>query len=848
MKASSYIFHIAKTNILKKGQRTWLSLISILLSTAIIFTSLTLFLNVFTFSKNVNYEQLGNFHFACFIEQQEVKKSTRYHLSKDIGTNLYGKNDSTSYNWRQFDLEDENVLPFYLKDGVFPKTASEVLIPSTWNVSVGQTISLNKSVINEIVESEHLYHLHKDSFEIDQSSNQSYKVVGVYEPIDNYKNNTGDLDVVYSILPQANYLNSVYYIIDNQIQLSDSYSFFLSRFNVNDANVFSNLDVISSDSVNNYLKDTTVILIMFAIIGAIGSAVSLISVHNVLIISDKDRKKELGLLKSIGATPTEIKNLITIELIFLGVVGSLMGLVLGVGISYVVLNLFIEKLYIDFSFKMVLNPIIILVSMAAGVALMYVSGMKAYEKYIYSTAISDLKEFNYDYAEPVKPKNKRHRMFAWKMFSIYNGRMKKQTKNITQSFTLFLFTCILFMSTFLSNAIYVNRYSSKGYDFELQNSLTFEGKSTTNPNVSLSIYDKEKQNAFLPEYIYAERIMLPKVTETFFLTREDAYDATLLDSYKVTQSALPYDTQKDDKGIVWSNTYHFPVALDNYQLDELRPYLVEGSLDNLTFNQVISIQSKSHRLGTQLCTNLKVGDEVCWDGITNRKTVAAIVHLPDEAYDQGLHFNYEDYPRVMAFSMDAAIAAQKGNDMNEHIYIKLKNSTASSAMLDIIDEIINNTNSFDTYTCDPVALTVETNRFATFIIEALLYPLFFMLFIISLLNLNNVFIGNVHLKRGDISVMKSVGMTNAQLSLLFTFEYVEGYLNAALISIAVFVPVALLEGIIGVPSVYEFGSNIIGTLMLGLMFLGVLLIIPLITMSLKRIKKILPIENLKNVD
>ena len=83
MKASSYIFHIAKTNILKKGQRTWLSLISILLSTAIIFTSLTLFLNVFTFSKNVNYEQLGNFHFACFIEQQEVKKSTRYHSIKN---------------------------------------------------------------------------------------------------------------------------------------------------------------------------------------------------------------------------------------------------------------------------------------------------------------------------------------------------------------------------------------------------------------------------------------------------------------------------------------------------------------------------------------------------------------------------------------------------------------------------------------------------------------------------------------------------------------------------------------------------------------------------------------------
>ena len=205
-------------------------------------------------------------------------------------------------------------------------------------------------------------------------------------------------------------------------------------------------------------------------------------------------------------------------------------------------------------------------------------------------------------------------------------------------------------------------------------------------------------------------------------------------------------------------------------------------------------------------------------------------------------------PDFAVGALEALIEAGKGDQMNEHIYIKLKNATAASAMLDVIDTIMYETDSFEKYTCNAVALTIETNRFATFIIEALLYPLFLMLFIISLMNLNNVFVGNVHLKRGDISVMKSVGMTNAQLSLLFTFEYVEGYLNAALISIAVFVPVALLEGIIGVPSVYEFGSNIIGTLMLGLMFLGVLLIIPLITMSLKRIKKILPIENLKNVD
>lgn len=846
MKSSSYIKHIAKTNILKKGQRTWLSIISVLLSTAIIFTSLTLFINVFSFSKKINYDEIGYYHFAAYVED-EVTPSTRYDLTLDYGTNLYGKTDAFTYTWRTLELENDKLLPFHLISGSIPKSANEVLVSSSWNVEVGEQISLTRDVQEEIVQGKELYHLHSNDI---SSSNlpQSYKVVGVYEAIDSYKEHTGDMELIYGIVPKENQINIVYYVLDSQIQLSDAYSYFLERFNVNDQDVYSNIEVISNDSVKNYLQDTTIILVMFVMIAAIGLCVSLISVHNVLIISDKDRKKELGLLKSIGATPNEIKQLLTIELIFLGIVGSIIGLLLGGAISYVVLNMFIHNLYITFELSMVLNPIIIIVSFVSGVALMYISGMKAYEKYIYSTAISDLKEFTYDYAEPVNSKNRKNRTFAWKMFAIYNGRMKKQSKNIYQSFTLFLFTCILFMSTFLSNAVYVNRYTSKGYDFEIYNTLTADGKAAVDHEVSKGIYIQRKQGSFIADSVYAERIMLPQQTKTFFMTREDAYDPTLLDSYKVTQSAIGYTTQKDDEGIVWSDTYHFPVALDKSQLDEIKKYIVSGSVDNLTANDVVSIQSQSHRLGSQLCTNLKVGDEVAWDGLENKKNLAAIIVLPDSAYEEGLHFNYKDYPRVMAFSMEAMIDDGKASEMNEHIYIKLKNSTAASAMLDIIDQIIYENDAFDNYTCDPVALTIETNRFATFIIEALLYPLFFMLFVVSLLNLNNVFIGNVHLKRGDISVMKSVGMTNAQLSLLFTFEYIEGYINAALISMAVFVPLAFFEGLLGIPSVYEFGSNIIGTLLLGLFFLGVALILPLIAMSLKRIKRILPIENLKNVD
>ena len=54
MKVSKYIPKLAFDNVRKKKNRTLLSFISIMLSTAIIFVSLTLFTTVFTLSKTLD--------------------------------------------------------------------------------------------------------------------------------------------------------------------------------------------------------------------------------------------------------------------------------------------------------------------------------------------------------------------------------------------------------------------------------------------------------------------------------------------------------------------------------------------------------------------------------------------------------------------------------------------------------------------------------------------------------------------------------------------------------------------------------------------------------------------------
>ena len=186
---------------------------------------------------------------------------------------------------------------------------------------------------------------------------------------------------------------------------------------------------------------------------------SLISIKNVILISDDSRKKELGLLKSIGLKPTMVKYLIKVELILLGIIGASLGIGLGLITSYMILQLFIDRFYITFNYSMIIKPTLMIVSLFIGISMIYIAGMKAYKKYIHTLAVEDLKEVVYSYENPKPDQKEKEREVSWDLFLIYNRRMKQQTSNIRHSFILLLVATVLFMSVTFSNLVYKNKYN-----------------------------------------------------------------------------------------------------------------------------------------------------------------------------------------------------------------------------------------------------------------------------------------------------------------------------------------------------------------------------------------------------
>ena len=85
--------------------------------------------------------------------------------------------------------------------------------------------------------------------------------------------------------------------------------------------------------------------LMLVLVGLLGVSVlvSLVGVANTLSLSVAERTRENGLLRALGLTRRQMKNLLALEALFLSMTGALIGVSMGVAFGWVgVMSLPIE--------------------------------------------------------------------------------------------------------------------------------------------------------------------------------------------------------------------------------------------------------------------------------------------------------------------------------------------------------------------------------------------------------------------------------------------------------------------------------------------------------------------------
>ncbi|CAM1333294.1 ABC transporter permease [Tenacibaculum aestuariivivum] len=174
----------------------------------------------------------------------------------------------------------------------------------------------------------------------------TYKIIGVFS------DSGGDTDERFIYIPFTT-MQQVYGSNDYIEMFGITYNPILSAnqaiaFSTKMHKALNKKHVVSPDDqrailVNNYAESNkkvatmmVVLSVLILIIGLGTLIAGVVGISNIMVYIVKERTKELGIRKAVGATPKTIISMIMLEAIFITTLSGYLGLILGIGILKVV--------------------------------------------------------------------------------------------------------------------------------------------------------------------------------------------------------------------------------------------------------------------------------------------------------------------------------------------------------------------------------------------------------------------------------------------------------------------------------------------------------------------------------
>lgn len=452
-------------NLRLNKKRTIVTIIGIILSTALmvgiglLFSSFQDLMIRDTIGYSGKYE--AKYNDVDLIKLNDIKnKNFTYFYEKPIGfSKIESSNEYKPYMYIT-SVNREYFDELKLIEGNIPKNENEIVISNhvitngglDYKVGDIVTFKYGKRNIegNDTLANSELV----DGEDLTNGGTHTYKIVGIVER-SNFESYSASGYTAFTVDVNSDNGNVNLYVMFNKNKNIIKQSEELAKeLNYNgDINYNSTLLALYGESTyGNVMSSMGGMMIIMLSLVSIGC---IIVIYNSFAISVMERKKEFGLLSSIGATKRQLSHTVFFEAVFVGVIGIILGILgayIGIGCVILIINNLISDI-LEYKLHLVTNPLFIIIPV---IFMIIVIGLSAFIPSRRASKVSPIEAIRQNDDIKINKKKIRTSKLVLKLFGIEGEIALKNIKRNKKKYRVTIVSLFISIVLFISFSSYMN--------------------------------------------------------------------------------------------------------------------------------------------------------------------------------------------------------------------------------------------------------------------------------------------------------------------------------------------------------------------------------------------------------
>jgi len=782
-------------NLRLNKKRTIVTIIGIILSTALmvgiglLFSSFQDLMIRDTIGYSGKYE--AKYNDVDLIKLNDIKnKNFTYFYEKPIGfSKIESSNEYKPYMYIT-SVNKEYFNELKLVDGSFPKNENEVVISNHvitnggLNYKVGDIVTFTYGSRNidgditlansELVDGEFLTN----------EGTHTYKIVGIVDR-SNFESYSASGYTAFTLDVNSDKGNANLYVMFNKNKKIIKQSEELAKELNYDGDINYNstlLALYGESTYGNVMSSMGGMMIIMLSLVSIGC---IIVIYNSFAISVMERKKEFGLLSSIGATKRQLSHTVFFEAVVVGVIGIILGILgayIGIGCVILIINNLISDM-LEYKLHLVTNPLFIIIPV---IFMIIVIGVSAFIPSRRASKVSPIEAIRQNDDIKINKKKIRTSKLVLKLFGIEGEIALKNIKRNKKKYRVTIVSLFISIVLFISFSSYMNYTLNTAssvmgevpYDYQ----ISYFGDDPNNDKEALDKINEIVKSSDVKEYVSYSVSNLSIIGN---YTYSDEY----LDFYKNAYG---------DDGIK---------ALNDLKYQYISIYILDDNSYN-KYKKLIGIDNDSVILlnkfkGVSYGNNKRVNYNI--PVINNGNINIKICNFDnDEDVDTTKYCNKNiDNIFVTNKSFDLIEEFSYMNDfkliVNKKLYDSISDSSTHYTQFNIISDNTNNidklTKDLDKYSNVNYTNIKETMKQANnliLVVKILMYGFISLVTLIGVTSVFNTISTSMALRKREFAVLRSVGLTNRGFNKILFFESLFFGMKSLIFAIPVSIGITVL--------------------------------------------------------